>query len=64
MLYNKNVTFIEVYVERYRIARDSVKGVIETFARTMATQGCPAVSRETLTPYEIREVPAGKSFIN
>ncbi|XP_053389216.1 uncharacterized protein LOC123562054 [Mercenaria mercenaria] len=60
MLYNKNVTLVQIHVERYRIARDAVKSVVEKAATSMAINGCPEVARETLTPYEILEVPAEK----
>lgn len=60
MLYNKNVTRIQIHVERYNIARDAVKSVVEQAAKTMANNGCPDVARETLTPYEILEIPSEK----
>lgn len=60
MLYNKNVTLVQIHVERYKIARDAVRSVVEKAAKTMALNGCPDVSRETLTPYEILEVPSEK----
>lgn len=62
MMYNRNVTRVEVYVERYRLSRDSVKGVIETFAADMVTYGCPQLVREILAPYDILEVPQGKTM--
>lgn len=60
MLYNKNVTQIKIYVERYTIARDAVRGVVEKAAKTMAVNGCPDVARETLVPYEVLEIPPEK----
>ncbi|KAL4240753.1 hypothetical protein ACF0H5_001544 [Mactra antiquata] len=60
MLYNRNVTLIKIYVIRYNVARDAVRGVVETAARSMVNSGCPDVTRETLTPYEILEVPEEK----
>lgn len=63
MLYNKNVTRVQIYVERYNIARDAVKSVVEQAAKTMANNGCLDVTRETLTPYEILQVPSGKSLL-
>ena len=59
MLYNKNVTLIEVYVDKYQISRDSVTGVIEKAAREMTITGCPDVTRKTLTPYVVKDVPPG-----
>lgn len=60
MLYNRNVTKIEIYVTRYTIAKDAVRGVVEKAAQNFVTMGCPAVTRATLTPYEILEVPPDK----
>ena len=60
MLYNKDVTHIDVYVERYKNTKDAVIGIIEKAARTMAKQGCPEHTRETLTPYSVHEVPEGR----
>lgn len=63
MLYNKNVTRVQIYVERYNIARDAVKSVVEQAANTMANNGCLDVTRETLTPYEVLQVPSGESSL-
>ncbi|XP_052760655.1 uncharacterized protein LOC128203318 [Mya arenaria] len=60
MLYNRNVTLVRVYVERYSVARGAVQTFVETSARTWATTGCPAVTRETIAQYEILEIPPEK----
>lgn len=60
MLYNRNVTMVEIYVERYKISRDAVVRIVENAAMEMILSGCPDATRETLTPYTVLEVPTGK----
>lgn len=57
MLYNRNVTMVEIYVERYKISRDAVVRIVENAAMEMILSGCPDATRETLTPYKVLEVP-------
>lgn len=58
MLYNKNVTSIEIYVDRYKISSGAVIRKVEDAAREMTMNGCPDVTRESLTPYKVKEVPS------
>ena len=60
MLYNINVTLIEIYVERYEISQQAVTRIVENAALEMTINGCPDVTRETLTPYKVLAVPPGK----
>ena len=52
MMYNPNVTSVHVYVTN-PMSKETVQGVVEAYARDMASQGCPFYTREILAPYEI-----------
>lgn len=57
MLYNKRATLIEIYVERFKLSGDLVEQKVQEAAREMVMRGCPEVTRETLTPFTVKEVP-------
>ena len=59
MMYNPNVTSVHVYVTNV-MSKEAVQAVVESYARDMATRGCPYYTREILAPYEILDVPHRK----
>ena len=61
MLYNKRASLIEIYVERYKLSGDLVEQKVQEAAREMVMRGCPDVTRETLTPFIVKDVPQGKN---
>ncbi|XP_071129846.1 uncharacterized protein [Mytilus edulis] len=56
MLYNKDVTKIQVFVLNAH-SKEVVDGVLQGFTREFATTGCPKYSRETVAEFEILDPP-------
>ncbi|KAK3601832.1 hypothetical protein CHS0354_041752 [Potamilus streckersoni] len=56
MLYNPNVTKIEIYVVS-PASKDAVRKIVETSASDFVNNGCPEHSRFALTPYEVLDIP-------
>ncbi|XP_067670935.1 uncharacterized protein [Haliotis asinina] len=56
MLYNKNVTNVEVYVSSSG-SKDAVSAAIENMILEWSTNGYPTVTREIIAPYTIKDMP-------
>lgn len=60
MLYNKNVTSVEVYVSSPG-SKDAVSAAVENMILEWSTNGYPAVTREFIAPYTLMDLPKCKS---
>lgn len=56
MMYNKNVTDINIYVTN-SISKEPVNALVESYVMEMSTTGCPLYTRETLPPFKVLDVP-------
>ncbi|XP_071106075.1 uncharacterized protein [Haliotis cracherodii] len=56
MLYNKNVTSVEVYVSSPG-SKDAVSAAVENMILEWSTNGYPAVTREFIAPYTLMDLP-------
>ncbi|XP_046337831.1 uncharacterized protein LOC124119387 isoform X2 [Haliotis rufescens] len=56
MLYNKNVTSVEVYVSSPG-SKDAVGAAVENMILEWSTNGYPAVTREFIAPYTLMDLP-------
>ena len=59
MLYNKDVTKIEIYVTN-EISLEAVDSVVQNFATEWTTTGCLLYTRSALAPFEVLPVPRRK----
>lgn len=56
MLYNKDVTMVNIYVMQ-SISKEAVSGVVEGYVKEFATTGCPKYTRETVAEFEVMDPP-------
>lgn len=59
MLYNKDVTMVNIYVMQ-SISKEAVSGVVEGYVKEFATTGCPKYTRETVAEFEVMDPPHSK----
>ncbi|XP_050391144.1 uncharacterized protein LOC126810218 [Patella vulgata] len=58
MLYNKNVTKVQVFVNEDS-KRDAVENVIQTYVADWSSIGCPKYTREVIAPSDVLPMPSG-----